>query len=52
VLTKWTVSSIVSFFLLSFSLSMVHIYANSHKKSQYAEVNLESISNGEKSAEK
>jgi preprotein translocase subunit SecG len=52
VLTRWTVGGIAMFFLLSFTLSMVHIYANSHKKSQYLEINLDSVAAGGEFAEK
>jgi preprotein translocase subunit SecG len=50
-LTRWTISGIVTFFMLALALSMVHIYANSHKKSQYSEINLDGAIGSEEPSE-
>lgn len=43
VLTRWTVSGIVTFFIVAFTLSMLHIRANVHKRDYADGINLENI---------
>ncbi|MDR2603462.1 MAG: preprotein translocase subunit SecG [Puniceicoccales bacterium] len=43
VLTKWTVGGIVTFFIVAFFLSMMQIWANSHKQVKINNIDLKNI---------
>ncbi|MDR1457265.1 MAG: preprotein translocase subunit SecG [Puniceicoccales bacterium] len=43
VLTKWTIGGIVTFFIVAFFLSMMQIWANSHKQVKINNIDLKNI---------
>ncbi|MDR2777114.1 MAG: preprotein translocase subunit SecG [Puniceicoccales bacterium] len=43
VLTKWTIGGIVTFFIVAFFLSMMQIWANSHKQPKINSIDLKNI---------
>ncbi|MDR1233297.1 MAG: preprotein translocase subunit SecG [Puniceicoccales bacterium] len=43
VLTRWTMGGIVTFFIVAFSLSIVQIWANSHKPAKINDIDLKKI---------